>query len=114
MAPILEDWGITVDDVYVGEVYPNDEVRKKVEERIAMKNGLELAKVGLQRAGIDAKTTLTNAEKEAQLNSLLAQQGEKTLELKRLELQRLAIERWNGKSPVIGSGTIPFTDLGMK
>jgi len=111
--PILLDWGITVDDVYVGEVYPNDQVRKKVDERIAMKNAYELAKVGLQRATIDAQTTLTNAKKDAALNRLLALQGDKVLELKRLELQRAAIEKWDGKPPIIGDGTVPFSGLKM-
>ena len=111
VAPILLGWGITVDDVFVGEVYPNAEVKAKVEERIAMRNGLELAKVGLQRAQIDAETTLTNARKDAQLNALLAQQGEKTLELRRLELLRKAIEKWDGKAPLLGGNAIPFTNM---
>lgn len=114
LAPILGEWGFTVDDVFIGEVYPNQEVKAKVDERIAMKNGLELAKVGLQRARIDADTTLTNAKKQAELNRLLSLQGEKVIELKRLELKKLAIERWNGKTPVVGSGVIPFTDMELK
>lgn len=114
LGPIMANWGFTVDDVFIGEVYPNDEVRTKVEERIAMKNGLELAKVGLQRARIDADTTITNAKKQAELNHLLSLQGEKSIELKRLELKKLAIERWNGRSPVVGSGSIPFTDIELK
>ena len=111
VAPIMQGWGITVDDVFVGEVYPNDAVKSKVEERIAMRNGLELAKVGFQRAEIDAQTTLTNAKKDAEINALLAQQGEKTLELRRLELLRKAIDKWDGKTPIIGGQTIPFTNM---
>jgi regulator of protease activity HflC (stomatin/prohibitin superfamily) len=109
--PTLGEWGLTVDDVYVGEVYPNEEVHKKVEERIAAKNTLELAKVSLQRAKIDAETTMTNAKKEAELNRLLASQGDKTLELRKLELLKKAIDRWDGKAPVIGSSNIPFTNI---
>lgn len=111
--PILGDWGLTVDDVYVGEVYPNGEVKTKVEERIANVNQLELAKVSLERARIDAETTLTNAKKQAELNRLLALQGEKVLQLKKLELTKKAIAKWNGKAPLIGGGTIPFTNLSV-
>jgi regulator of protease activity HflC (stomatin/prohibitin superfamily) len=114
LAPILGSWGITVDDVYLGEVYPNEEVRSKVNERINMKNGLELAKVSLQRAQIDSQTILTNAKKDASLNALLAEQGEKSLELKKLELQRQAIAKWDGKPPIIGGSSIPFTDIDIK
>ncbi len=111
--PILGEWGLTVDDIYVGEVYPNEQVRAKVDERIANVNSLELAKVSLERAKIDAETTLTNAKKQAELNRLLALQGDKVIELKRLEVLKKAIEKWNGKTPVIGSGTIPFTNLSL-
>ena len=111
VTPMLAGWGLTVDDVYVGEVYPNDEVKAKVEERIAMRNALELAKVGLQRARIDAETTLTKARQQAELNALLAKQGEKTLELRRLELLRRAIDKWDGKTPLVGGSTIPFTNM---
>jgi hypothetical protein len=114
LAPILDAYGITVDDCFIGEVYPNEAVRTKVQERISMKNGLELAKLNLQRARIDSQTTLTNAKKEAELNALLASQGEKTLQLKRLELQRMAIERWNGKPAIVGDSAIPFTDIQVK
>jgi regulator of protease activity HflC (stomatin/prohibitin superfamily) len=111
--PIMSAWGLTVDDIYVGEVYPNEQVRAKVDERIANVNALELAKVSLERAKIDADTTLTNAKKQAELNRLLALQGDKVIELKRLEVLKKAIEKWNGKSPIIGSGTIPFTNLSL-
>ena len=76
-------------------------------------NALELAKVSLQRARIDAETTMTNAKKQAELNHLLAQQGEKVLELKKLELLKKAVEKWNGKVPVVGGNTIPFTNISI-
>lgn len=109
--PIMADWGLTVDDVYVGEVYPSQQVKQKVDERIANVNALELAKVSLERARIDAETTLTNAKKQAELNHLLAQQGEKVLQLKKLELLKKAVDKWNGHAPVIGGNTIPFTNI---
>ena len=109
--PMLAEWGLTVDDVYVGEVYPSQQVRTKVDERIANVNALELAKVSLQRARIDAETTLTNAKKQTELNRLLASQGDKVLELKKLEIMKKAVEKWNGKAPIIGGNSIPFTNI---
>lgn len=109
--PMLADWGLTVDDVYVGEVYPSQQVRTKVDERIANVNALELAKVSLQRARIDAETTLTNAKKQTELNRLLASQGDKVLELKKLEIMKKAVEKWNGRAPIIGGNSIPFTNI---
>jgi regulator of protease activity HflC (stomatin/prohibitin superfamily) len=114
VSPMLGRWGITVDDVFIGEVHPHDEVRSKIQERIQVRNELELAKMALQRAKIDAQTILTNAQREAEQNRLLAGQGANVLELKRLELQRLAIEKWDGRPPKIGDGRIPFTSLNLR
>ena len=114
ISPMLGEWGITVDDVFIGEVHPHDEVRAKIQERIQVRNELELAKMALQRAKIDAQTILTNAQREAEQNRLLAGQGANVLELKRLELQRLAIEKWDGRPPKIGDGRIPFTSLNLR
>lgn len=114
IAPLLGGWGITVDDVFIGEVYPNEEIRQKIEERISLKNGLELAKNERQRADIEAKTALTNASRDAEQNRLLQQGNAQILELKKLELQKLAIEKWDGRPPLIGDSTIPFTNIKVK
>lgn len=111
LLPLLLAWGITVDDVYIGEVYPPDDVRRKIEERIQARNMLELAKVQLQQATVDAKTTITNAERDAETNKLLAQQGQTALDLEKMKLEKAAIEKWDGKTPEVGSGVIPFTDI---
>ena len=114
IAPTLADWGITVDDVYIGEVYPNDEIRSRIDQRIALRNQLELAKNQRQQAGIDAQTMMTNATKNAELNRLLQQGTDKSVELKRMELRRLAIEKWDGRTPMVGDGGIPFTDIRVR
>lgn len=111
ITPILEQMGISVDDVYIGEVYPNDEINAKVSERVAKRNELEQAIIGLQQAKIDAQTTMTNAKKNAELNALLAAQGDKAIEIKRLDNQRKAIAAWDGQPSQIGDGTIPFTNI---
>lgn len=114
LQPLMLAWGITVDDVYIGEVYPPDDVRRKIEDRIQARNLLELAKVQLQQATVDAKTTITNAERDAETNKLLAQQGQTAIDLERVKLEKMAIERWDGKTPTVGSSIIPFTDIKPK
>lgn len=111
LSPILEEFGITVDDVYIGEVFPSAEINSKVNERVAKRNELEKAGISLQQSRIDAETVLTNARKQAELNKQLAAQGDIALELKRLENRRKAIEAWNGMPSQIGDGTIPFTNI---
>jgi regulator of protease activity HflC (stomatin/prohibitin superfamily) len=114
LEPMLAEFGITVDDVYIGEVFPSDEINNKVNERVAKRNELEKATIGLEQARIDAKTVLTNARKQAELNKQLAAQGDKAIELKRLENRRKAIEAWNGQPSQVGDGSIPFTNIKLQ
>lgn len=114
LAPLLADYGISVDDVYIGEVYPSDEMQKKVNERLNKYNELTVAKNKLQQAKIDAQTILTNANKQATLNELLSQQGESILALKRYENKKAAIEKWDGAPPAVGDGLIPFTNIKLR
>ncbi|MGL1548973.1 SPFH domain-containing protein, partial [Vibrio parahaemolyticus] len=40
LAPIIGSYGITVDDVYIGEVYPSEDLLAKVNERLNKYNEL--------------------------------------------------------------------------
>lgn len=111
LAKILQPYGLTVDDVYVGEVFPDTKITGKVGERVSKRSELEQAIIGLEQAKVDARTTLTNAKKQAELNKLLAMQGGKMLDLKKLENRRKAIDAWNGEPSTVGDGTIPFTTI---
>lgn len=115
--PILEEYGITVDDVAVGEMHPSAEIQQKVTESVTARTQLDTARTELERARVEAQTVATNARKSAELNRLLALQGEKSIELKRLEIRRKAIEKWKaagGAPPSVGSGDIPFTNLKLR
>lgn len=117
LGPILADYGITVDDVYIREVYPSQEVQTKVSESIAVRTQLDTARNELERAKIDSQTTETNAKKQAEINRLLALQGDKSIALRKLEIRRKAIEKWKaagGEVPAIGDGTVPFTDIKLR
>ncbi|MBC8143153.1 MAG: hypothetical protein H7Y38_17135 [Armatimonadetes bacterium] len=113
ITPKLAGWGITVDDVFLGEVYPPDEVKRKVDERIGARTELDAAQVALKRAQVDAATIRTKAKEEAEVNRLLAESGGKALELKKIELRRKAIAKWDGQAPMTGDGRIPFTDVSL-
>jgi len=113
LTPILARWGITVDNVYIGEVYPSAEIQAKIQESMAKRNELEQKRIELQQARTEARTITIKAEQQAEQNRLLASQGEIALKLRRVELRQLAIQKWNGAPPLVGDGTIPFTNLQM-
>lgn len=112
--PLLAEFGITVDEVYVGEIYPAPDIMETVKERVNKRNELELAKVNLEKSKIDATTLLTVAERDAQVNALNAQQGSVAVELRKLDLRKRALAKWNGAAPEIGDPKVPFTDIGLK
>lgn len=117
LAPIMFDYGITVDDVFIGEVYPSQEIRAKVSESINVRTQLDTARNELERAKIDAVTVETNAKKQAELSRLLSQQGDKAIALKKIEIRRKAIAKWKeggGDPAVVGDGKIPFTSIEVK
>jgi len=113
LAPILADYGITVDEVYIGEVHPAQEIGSKAQERIARRNDLEQAKVLMQKAVLDAKTTITNAERDAKLNQLKAESATDpaVIALHRKKQVREAIDKWDGQPQVVGPDTVPFTNI---
>lgn len=117
IGPLLMKYGITVDDVYIGEVYPSAEIQAKVSESIAVRTQLDTARNELERAKIDAKTVETQAKQQAEISALLATQGEITIALKKQEIRRKAIAKWKaagGAPPMIGDGSIPFTSIKLK
>ena len=111
LTPKLSAWGITVDDVFTGEVYPPEEVKQKVNERISVRAELDTAQVTLKRATVEAETIQTKAKEQAEVNRLLGEAGDKAVALKKIELRRQAIAKWDGVAPLNGDGRIPFTDL---
>ncbi|MGV3618286.1 MAG: SPFH domain-containing protein [Fimbriimonas sp.] len=118
IAPILEPYGITVDDVALAETYPSEDIQESINLGVAMTTEIDTKKSELQKAIIDAKTVETNARKTAELNRLFASQsGQEVIAVKKLEILRKAIAKWKaagGKPPTVGSGAIPFTDISLR
>ncbi len=108
ITPIMANMGLTCDDVYIGETYPSSDIDTLVKERIAKRNELQIVANNLQKAKIDAATTVNNAKASADINRLKAQQGDEAVELKKRDIIRLLITKWDGNSPQIGDGAIPF------
>ena len=111
LAPKLAAWGITVDDVFTGEVYPPEDVKTKVNERISVRAELDGATVTLKRASVEADTIQTKAKEQAEVNRLLGEAGDKAIALRKIELRKKAIDKWDGVAPLTGDGKIPFTDM---
>jgi regulator of protease activity HflC (stomatin/prohibitin superfamily) len=107
MTPILEGWGMKLEDVMIREIHPPAQVTEKVNEQQQLRSELERIRIQKQQAITEAKTTIIEAQKEAEKNRLLSSQGDEAIALKKLEKKRLFYEKWNGRPSLIDEDTIP-------
>jgi hypothetical protein len=110
ISPIVASMGLSCDDVYIGETHQSSDIDNLVKERVAKRNELQIVENNLQKAKIEAATLVSNAKANADINLLKAQQGPEAIELKKRQIQQLLVDRWDGVSPQIGDGAIPFID----
>jgi len=108
ITPIMTNMGLTCDDVYIGETYPSNDIGALVKDRISKRNELQIVTNNLQRAKIEATTSIANSRAAADINRLKAQQGDEAVELKKRDIIRILINKWNGAPPEVGDGGIPF------
>jgi regulator of protease activity HflC (stomatin/prohibitin superfamily) len=107
LGPLLESWGLKLEDVMIREIHPPQEIVDKITEQQQMRAELQRITILKQQAVTEAQTTIIEAQKVAEQNRLLAQQGQQALALKKLERRKTFIERWDGHSGLVGSGPIP-------
>lgn len=82
---------------------------KAIQDAIRVENELRAVEA-------EAKKKVAEAEGIAKANTAIQQSVTPTvLEWKRLEMQRMAVEKWNGQMPMYsGSGAVPFIQLPTK
>jgi regulator of protease activity HflC (stomatin/prohibitin superfamily) len=107
LAPMLEAWGLKLEDVMIREIHPPQEITDRITEQQKLRSELERIRIQKQQAITEAQTIIIEAQQQAEKNRLLALQGEAALSLKKLERRKIFNERWNGKSPLVGSEPFP-------
>lgn len=109
----LTEGGLVVDDFSITNFAFSRNFSAAIEakqeaEQLALK-----ARRDLERIQVEAQQKVALAEAEAA--SLKAQKQEITpdlIKLREIEVQRLAIEKWDGRLPNVNGGAIPFINLG--
>ncbi len=108
----LEVYGVVVEDFNLMNYKFSDEFNLATEARATAKQKKEQAEMDLQRIVIEKEQSITVAQ--AQAESLRLQKQEVTpdlIKLRQIEVQRLAIEKWNGILPEVTGGAMPFIDV---
>ena len=105
--------GFTITEFNLTNIDFSDEYDKAIESKAVKQQEVVTAKAELDKAKIDNQKKIENAKAEAEV---MKQQNReitnKTLELKKLEVQEQLIKKWDGKLPSTSLGNnIPMLNL---
>jgi regulator of protease activity HflC (stomatin/prohibitin superfamily) len=111
----LSTWNISVDEFSIANFDFSDEYEKAVEQKqVAQQNALK-AKNDLDRIKTEAEQRVAQARAEAEAIKLQSEaaNNDKYVQLKALEVQMKAIEKWKGEVPaaMIPGGAVPFLNV---
>jgi len=108
----LGKYYIKVDDFNIVNFQFSDEFDKAIEQKVTAEQLKLKASMDLERIKIEKEQKITQAEAEAESLRLQKQQITSDLiELRKIEVQRTAIEKWDGILPKVTGGAIPFIDV---
>jgi len=108
----LNSRGIVVEEISITNFDFSDSFNAAIESKVTAEQLKLKAERDLQRIEIEAQQTIASAKAEAE--SLRLQKEQITpdlIELRRIEVQKLAIEKWSGELPMVTGGAIPFIDI---
>lgn len=112
LAAKLATYFMSLDEINITEFKFSTEYNNAIEQKqIAEQNALK-AKLDLQRIEVEAQQKIEQAKAEAE--SLRLQKQEVTqelIDLRQIEAQMKAIEKWDGKLPTVTGGATPFIDI---
>jgi regulator of protease activity HflC (stomatin/prohibitin superfamily) len=103
---------IIVDDFNIVNFKFSDGFVKAIEEKVTAEQLKLKAERDLERIKIEKEQAITKAEAEAQ--ALKIQKSEVTpglIKLRQIEVQKIAVEKWDGKLPMVTGGSIPMIEI---
>ena len=114
---LLLPYGFVVDQVNLGYAKPPAAIEEALQTKMQAEQGADAAKYALQKAEMDAKSKIAEAEGTAKANSLVRQQlSPEFLKFKALEVQLKYADKWNGVLPsqMIPGSAVPFINVNNK
>jgi len=107
----LSSYNIIVDDFAIIDFEFSEEFSKAIESKQTADQLAKKAENDLKRIQIEAKQKIESAKAEAESLRLQKQNISKDLiELRKIEAQMKAIEKWDGTMPRVTGGALPFVD----
>jgi len=110
----LKTHGLLVDALSITDFSFSPDFTKAIEAKVTASQLALKAQRDLERIKMEAQQKIESAKAEAEALRLQKEQVTAgLLELRRVENQRLALEKWNGQLPTVvsGSGIVPVLDV---
>jgi len=104
--------GIVIEDISITNFDFSETFNSAIESKVTAEQLKLKAERDLERIKIEKEQIITQAQAEAE--SLRLQKQEITpdlIKLRQIEVQRLAIEKWDGILPQVTGGAMPFIDI---
>ena len=107
--------GIIVEEISIVNFDFSPSFNEAIERKVTAEQNALAAKNKLEQIKFEAEQKVVAATAEAEALRLQKEQvSPELIQLRQLEVQKLALERWNGILPQITGGVIPFIDVSTK
>src|SRR5690606_461843 len=104
--------GLVLDEFAIVDFAFSRSFAEAIESKVKAEQEKLKAERDLQRIEVEGRQKLTSAKAEADALALQRQQiTPDLLALRRIENERAAIAKWDGKMPQVTSGAVPFVNL---
>lgn len=104
--------GIVVEEVSITNFDFSESFNQAIEAKVTAEQLKLKADRDLERIVVEAEQKVTQAQAEAEALRLQKQEITPDLiKLRQIEVQRLAIEKWNGIMPQVTGGAMPFIEV---
>jgi len=113
LVEVLSRYGIIIDDISLVNISFSAEFNKAIEQKQIAEQNAQKAVYVAQQAKQEAAAEVARAEGKAKAQALQrATISDQLIRLKALEVQELALQKWNGQLPGVTGGVIPFINVG--
>lgn len=117
MNAITQKSGVTIHQVMVRDIGIPAQIQDSVKQKMIAEQNAEKAKFDVEKAKQDAQVEIERQKGVAEANKhLTSSLSPQLIEYKRLQMEQLKIEKWNGVNPatLMTGGNIPTTTMIVK
>jgi regulator of protease activity HflC (stomatin/prohibitin superfamily) len=109
----LAGYNLILDNISITNFAFSKGYSEAIEQKQVAEQNSKKAEYDFQRIEVEAKQTIAKAQAEAKALSLQREAvTDQLIELRKIEVQRVAIEKWDGHLPTTTGGAMPFINVG--